>query len=87
MPNSEYHLRQAQIAASRALAERDRATVSRLQSLALKHFDEAEKAKAKEILALPRRRNDSRARITACSRSNARAKEMRRAYPKLVKES
>ena len=48
MPRSRYHLRRAQIAASRALDERDRATVTRLQSLALKHFDAAEKAKASE---------------------------------------
>jgi len=60
MRSAEYHLMQAQIAASRALAERDRATVSRLQSLALRHFDKAEKAKAKEILARPRRRSSSR---------------------------
>jgi len=48
MPSSTYHLRRAQIAASRALVERDRATVTRLQSVALKHFDAAERAKASE---------------------------------------
>ncbi len=53
MASSGYHLRQAQIAASLALAETDRAAVSRLQSLALRHFDKAEKAKAKELTARP----------------------------------
>jgi len=54
MPSSAYHLRRAQIAASRALVERDGATITRFQSLALKHFDEAEKAKANEMAASER---------------------------------
>jgi hypothetical protein len=56
MPSSRYHLRRAQIAASRALDERDRATITRLQSVALKHFDAAEKAKASENASSQRRR-------------------------------
>jgi hypothetical protein len=54
MPSSAYHLRRAQMAASRALVEGDRATVTRFQSLALRHFDEAEKTKADEMAASQR---------------------------------
>jgi hypothetical protein len=59
MPSSRYHLRRAQIAASRALDERDRATITRLQSVALKHFDAAEKAKASERAASQRSSSDT----------------------------
>lgn len=48
MSSSEYHLKQAQIAASLALAESDNNKVTRLQLLALEHFEKAEKAEAKK---------------------------------------
>jgi conjugal transfer/entry exclusion protein len=45
MPSSEYHLKQATIAARLALTESDKVKAAQLHLMALEQFDKAEKAK------------------------------------------
>jgi hypothetical protein len=47
---SEYHLRQAEIAAGLALAEPDPAKAAALSAMARDQYDRAEKAKLKELV-------------------------------------
>lgn len=48
VPTSDYYLKQAQVAASLALAESDPEKARALQVLALEWFDRAEKVKAEQ---------------------------------------
>jgi hypothetical protein len=49
MPRPEYHLKQAQLAAQLALAERDPVKAASLQVLALEQYEKSEMAKAARL--------------------------------------
>ena len=48
MPNSEYYLKQAKVAARLALTESDRVKATQLRLMALEQFDKAKKAETKK---------------------------------------